>query len=103
MKIINFDLINHECRGDKLEHDRRYYETLQKKEIDEELVNSVHKYHFASAAKRSELSEVHLEKDLQLDHLRVIDLKEQLKQKGIHLSNMQKRKKYTNHCKSLPF
>ena len=30
-KIINFDLINHECRGDKLEHDRRYYKTLQKK------------------------------------------------------------------------
>ena len=26
--ITNFDLIHHQCRGDKLTHDREYYETL---------------------------------------------------------------------------
>ena len=26
--ITNFDLIHHHCRGDKLTHNRKYYETL---------------------------------------------------------------------------
>ena len=25
VKYINFDLIHHKCRGDKLKHDREYY------------------------------------------------------------------------------
>ena len=29
--ITNFDLIHHHCRGDKLTHARKYYETLFKK------------------------------------------------------------------------
>ena len=29
--ITNFDLIYHQCRGDQLTHDRKYYETLFKK------------------------------------------------------------------------
>ena len=29
--ITNFDLIHHHCRGDKLTHNRKYYETLFKK------------------------------------------------------------------------
>ena len=29
--ITNFDLIHHQCRGDKLSHSREYYETLFKK------------------------------------------------------------------------
>ena len=28
VKIINFDIINNVCRGDKLEHSVEYYETL---------------------------------------------------------------------------
>ena len=28
VKLINFDLVNNECRRDELEHDRQYYETL---------------------------------------------------------------------------
>ena len=31
VKFTNFDLINHDCRGDDLEHDREYYEILFKK------------------------------------------------------------------------
>ena len=27
-KIINFDIINHQCRGDKLEHSEQYYQTV---------------------------------------------------------------------------
>ena len=93
VKITNFDIIHHECRGDDLENDRQYYETLQKKKVNEEIVNDVQKYHFVWAAKRSEREDVRLENDLLLDHFKVTDLKEQLKQNDIYLSNMYRRKK----------
>ena len=41
--ITNFDLIHHQCRGDELTHDRKYYETLFKKKVDFELNNQLHK------------------------------------------------------------
>ena len=41
--ITNFDLIHHHCRGDKLIHDRKYYETLFKKKVDFEFNNQLHK------------------------------------------------------------
>ena len=99
VKFINFDVINNQCRGDNLQHDREYYKTLFKKNIDSEIVNSLHRDHFVSAARRSE----RLEKDLQLAHFEVIKLKERLKQKGLYLSSMKKRKKATDDCKTLPF
>ena len=76
VKITNFDLINHDCRGDELEHDRRYYETLFNRKIDDELINRLHTDLFVSAAERSEREDVRF---------------------------MQKRKKCTDHCKTLPF
>ena len=42
-KSTNFDLIHHECRGGDLENDRKCYETLHKKGVDEEIVNAIHK------------------------------------------------------------
>ena len=76
VKFINFDLINNECRGDELEHDRPYYETLFKQNIDFELLNKLHRDLFVSAAQRSERQDVRLEKDIQLDHFKTTDLKE---------------------------
>ena len=70
VKLINFDLVNNECRRDELEHDRQYYETLLKKNIDSELLNKLHRHLFVTAAQRSERQDIHLEKDLQLDHSR---------------------------------
>ena len=102
-KFINFDVINNVCRGDKLEHSVKYYETLFKKKVDEELSDELHKNLFVSAAHRSERENLHLERELYLDHLKAVDRKEQLKQKGIYLSSMQKCKKCTDQCKSLPF
>ena len=32
-KIIDFDLIHNECKGDDLEFDRKYYQTLFKKKV----------------------------------------------------------------------
>ena len=30
-KIVNFDIIHHQCRGDKMEHNESYYQTIFKK------------------------------------------------------------------------
>ena len=38
-KIITFDLIHNECRGDELNHSREFYETLHKKKLDIEIEN----------------------------------------------------------------
>ena len=35
--ITNFDLIHHECRGDKLENSREYYETIYKEAVNKEI------------------------------------------------------------------
>ena len=61
-KIINFDLIHNECRGDDLEFDRKYSQTLFKKKVERNILEN-HRYDFVSAAKRSESSDVNLEKD----------------------------------------
>ena len=87
-KIINFDLIHNECRGDDLEFDRKYSQTLFKKKVERNILEN-HRYDFVSAAKRSESSDVNLEKDQVL----------------LCFSSMEKRKKKctTEDCKSLPF
>ena len=102
MKITNFDLINHEYRGDYLEHDRHYYETIFKKRVDDELFDSIHRYHFVSATCRSGREDVRLDKELSAHHVKT-DLREQLKQKCVYLSSRQKRKKCTDGCKTLAF
>ena len=71
--------------------------------MDEGLSNELHKNLFVSAAHRSERENIRLERELYLDHLKAFDRKEQLKQKDIYLSSMQKRKKCMDQCKSLPF
>ena len=101
--ITNFDLIHHHCTGDRLTHDRKYYETLFKKEVDFEFNNQLHKDVFLSSAQRCERKDVYFEKDLQKDHFNQTFVKEELKKKRIFLSSMQKRKKCTDECKSLSF
>ena len=32
-KIVNFDIIHHECQGDKLKHPESYYETIRNKDF----------------------------------------------------------------------
>ena len=56
-KIFNFDLIHNECRGDDLEFDRKYSQTLFKKKVERNILEN-HRYDFVSAAKRSESSDV---------------------------------------------
>ena len=100
--ITNFDLIHHECRGDKLTHDRKYYETLFKEKVNSEIKEIDQKNRFALAAINSEWKDVYIEKQIYEAHSSRKLLREKLNKNDVFLSNM-RRKKCTDDCKSLPF
>ena len=107
--ITNFDLINNECRGDKLQHSRKYYETIFKQKINEEIQKKELQNKFISCAIDCERKDVFLKKDLLTEYISRLDLEEKFEKKQIFLSSMRKKafatkkKKYTDDCKSLPF
>ena len=106
--VINFDIIHHRCRGDKLENSRQHYETIFKKAIDEEITENK-KTHFISEAIDSERKDVFFKKNVLTEHFNRLKLEQKLEQQCIFLSSMKKRafnkkkKKYTDDCKSLSF
>ena len=87
--ITNFDLIHHHCRGDKLIHDRKYYETLFKKKLDFEFNNQLRKDVFLL-----QLKDVYFEKDLQKDHFNRTLVKEQLKKWDFSIIDAKTKKMY---------
>ena len=122
--VINFDIINHECRGDPLSHDRKYYETIRKEKLNEEIKSDESKYRFISSALKSERKDVLIEKNIFSEHFNrhqagkklLSDkdeaardkLEKELEKKGIFLSSMKRRaylrkKNKTDDCKSLKF
>ena len=100
--ITNFDLIQNQCRGDKLTHDRKFYETLFKEKLNSEINDIEQKDRFVSAAINSERKDVYIEKEIYKDQFSRKLLREKLNKNGVFLSNM-RRKKYSDDCKSLPF
>ena len=104
--ITNFDLIHHECRGDELSHDRQHYETIFKKNIEDEINSNDVKYRFISSAIKSERKDVAFEKAIFKQHFNRENLEEKLEKKSVFLSSMKKKayfKRKTNDCKSLMF
>ena len=93
--VTNFDLINHECRGDQLNHSRKFYETVFENDLKNNL-NSEDAYNFCSSAFRSERKNLFFEKKVYQNHFLNI---EKLERKGIFLSSMRKRFYSTEDCK----
>ena len=89
--VTNFDLIHNECRGDELSHDRKHYETIFKKNIDEEINSDDVKYDFISSAIKSERNDVYIEKQIFKEHFNRKNLEEKLEKKSIFLSSMKKK------------
>ena len=52
--ITNFDLIHHECRGDRLSFSRKYYETISYKKFNQEITDNANQQKFISSAIKSE-------------------------------------------------
>ena len=105
--VTNFDIIHHECRGDKLENSKKYYETIYKEAVNKQIEENKRTY-FISKAIDSERKDVFLRKNLLTEHFNRLELEQKLEQQGIFLSSMRrrafnKRKKYTDDCKSLSF
>ena len=100
--ITNFDLINNQCRGDKLTHDRKFYETFFKEKLNSEINDIEQKDRFVSAAINSERKDVYIEQEIYKDQFSRKLLTEKLNKNGVFLSNM-RQTKYSNDCKSLPF
>ena len=104
--VTNFDLIHHECRGDELSHSREHYETIFKKNINDE-INSVDLRHrFILSAIRSERKDVFIEKGIFKEHFAREKIEEKLQKKCVFLSSTKKKahlKKKNDDCKSLMF
>ena len=103
--VTNFDLINHECRGDPLQNSREHYETIFKRKLNEEIKSEDLRYCFFSAAVRSERKDIGFEKSIFKEHFDRDAVEKKLEKKGIFLSSMKRRaylrKQKTNDCKSL--
>ena len=104
--IINFDLIHNECRGDKLDHSRKHYETIFKKKLNNEITNDNDKNNFISCAIKCEREDVFFEKGFFKEYFNRTEIEKKLEKQGIFLSAMKKkfyRKKTTDDCKSLMY
>ena len=102
--VTNFDLIHHECRGDKLNFSRKFYETIFYNKVKENL-RKENKEKFLSSAIKSERDDVNIEKKLMIEHLKKVSFERNLEKKGIFLSAMRKKFycKKTEDCKSIKF
>ena len=102
--VINFDLIHHECRGDKLNHSRNFYQTIFYNQMKKHLSEEDQKKFIWSAIK-AEREDVNYEKKVITEHFKKISFEENLEKKGIFLSAMRKKFyfKKTEDCKSIKF
>ena len=50
VKLSNFDLIHHECRGGELSFSKKHYQTLYKEKLNSEIIDSKQKSSFISSA-----------------------------------------------------
>ena len=93
--VTNFDLIHNECRGDKLQNSRKYYETVFEKNLKKNL-SIEDSIKFCSSGIKSERKNLFFDKEVYENHFRNIN---KLEKRGIFLSSMRKRFYSTGNCK----
>ena len=104
--ITNFDLIHHNCRGDQLQHTKKYYQTISYNRLHNEILSNEHKTSFISSAIKSERKDVFIEKKIFKEHFNREEIEKNLQKKHVFLSSMKKNaflKRKTDDCKSLLF
>ena len=103
--ITNFDLINNECRGDKLDFSRKFYESIFFVDVKKNL-NEIDQEKFISAAIKSERIDLNIERKLIIEHFcKKESFEKILEKKGIFLSAIRKKFYYkkTEDCNSIKF
>ena len=88
--ITNFDKIHHECRGDKLNFSKKYYETI----FYDQLIQNISyddQEKFISFTIRSKREDVNFERKVILEHFNKLKVEKELEKKGVFLSAMKKK------------
>ena len=90
-KIVNFDIINNECRGDSLQNSMKYYQTIHKENL--QCAKQEDKEEFISEAIKSRREDLYIEKDIINEHFKLTPelIKFKLKNKAL-FSSMHGRK-----------
>ena len=92
-KIVNFDIINNECRGDPLQNSVKYYETIHKENLQR--AKEEDREDFISEAIRSKREDLYVKNDVLNEHFKLtqelIDFK--LKNKALFSSMHGKKNK----------
>ena len=99
--ITNFDKIHHECRGDKLNFSKEYYETIFYDRVKEN-ISEEDQEKFISSAIRSEREDMNFERKIIIEHFNKLKVEKELEKKGVFLSAMKKKffkKKKKCKCK----
>ena len=68
VKLSNFDLIHHECRGGELSFSKKHYQTLYKEKLNSEFIDSKQKSSFISLAIKCHRDDVIVEKRIIDEH-----------------------------------
>ena len=88
VELINFDIIHHQCRGDALKHDVKYYQEICHRDFEN--IPKQDEYNFISSAIKSRRKDIYIQKDVMKNHFVNEEVKEKLKS-NIFLSSMQKK------------
>ena len=67
-KIVNFDIINNECRGDPLKNNMEHYQTIKKDDL--KLVRKGDEGKFVASAIKSQRNDVNVAKDVVVEHFK---------------------------------
>ena len=89
VKILNFDIIHHKSRGDVLTNDIKYYQQIKQENFENIPRNN--EYNFISQAIKSERDDIYIKKDVMKKHFIDEKTKENLKNRNIFVSAMEKK------------
>ena len=78
--VANFDLIHHECRGDKLHFSRKFYETVFYDNLKKNL-NDENQKKFISSCLKSERAYINIEKKILIEYLKILSFERNLEKK----------------------
>ena len=91
-KIVNFDIIHNKCRGDPLQNDVKYYQTIKNEDLN--YIKKNDEEEFIGAAIKSQRDDVNVNRDVIINHFKKTTDLVKFKQKNkILLSSMHGKKK----------
>ena len=88
--VTNFDLINHECRGDKLNFSRKHYETISNETLNKNILSKNLRQNFISSAIKSERKDLYIEKKVFDEHFNRDKIEKKLEKRGVFFIEYEK-------------